>query len=96
MDGITVGMDRQKDRQSDAQKFPRACSTYYASSINNQIIAINMANTDRERTALIYFKQEAQVSPSDRAMRPVSSNLANYHATVQKLFIRQVLTKPMV
>jgi len=55
-----------------------------------------MANTDRERTALIYFKQEAQVSPSDRAMRPVSSNLANYHATVQKLFIRQVLTKPMV
>ena len=95
MDGITVGMDRQ-DRQSDAQKFPRPCSTYYASSINNQITAINMANTDRERTALIYFKQEAQVSLSDRAMRPVSSNLANYHATVQKLFIRQVLTKPMV
>ena len=31
-----------------------------------------------------------------RAMRLVSSNLANYHATVQKLLIRQVLTKPMV
>jgi len=29
-------------------------------------------------------------------MRLVSSNLANYHATVQKLLIRQVLTKPMV
>jgi len=40
--------------------------------------------------------QEAQLSPSNRAMRPVSSNLANYHATVQKLLIRPVLTKPMV
>ena len=42
------------------------------------------------------LEQEAQLSPSDRAMRLVSSNLANYHATVQKLLIRQVLTKPMV
>ena len=42
------------------------------------------------------FLQEAQLSPSDHAMRLVSSNLANYHATVQKLLIRQVLTKPMV
>jgi len=41
-------------------------------------------------------RQEAQLSPSDRAMRLVSSNLANYHATLQKLLIRQVLTKPMV
>ena len=41
-------------------------------------------------------KQEAQLSTSDRAMRLVSSNLANYHATVQKLLIQQVLTKPMV
>ena len=41
-------------------------------------------------------EQEAQLSPRDRAMRLVSSNLANYHATVQKLLIRQVLTKPMV
>ena len=40
-------------------------------------------------------KQEAQLSPSDRTMRLVSSNLANYHATVQKLLIRQVLTKPI-
>ena len=29
------------------------------------------------------FQQETQLSPSDRAMRLVSSNLANYHATVQ-------------
>ena len=41
-------------------------------------------------------EQKAQLSPSDRAMRLVSSNLANYHTTVQKLLIRQVLTKPMV
>ena len=31
------------------------------------------------------YRQEAQLSPSDRAMRLVSSNLANCHATVQKL-----------
>ena len=43
--------------------------------------------------SLIIPKQEAPLSPSDRAMRLVSSNLANYHATVQKLLIRQVLTK---
>jgi len=41
-------------------------------------------------------RQEAQLSPSDRAMRLVSSNLANCHETVQKLLIRQVLTKLMV
>jgi len=40
--------------------------------------------------------QEAQLSPSDRAMRLVSSNLANLHATVQKLIMRQVLAKSMV
>ena len=40
-------------------------------------------------------QQEAQLSPSDRSMGLVSSNLANYHATMQKLLI-QVLTKPMV
>jgi len=41
-------------------------------------------------------KQEAQLSPSDSAMRLVSSNLASCHATVQKLLIRRVLTKLMV
>ena len=30
----------------------------------------------------LWFKQEAQLSQSDRTMRLVSSNLANYHATV--------------
>ena len=43
----------------------------------------------------VLFEQEAQQSPSDRAMRLVSSNLANCHARVQKLLIRQVLTKLM-
>jgi len=33
------------------------------------------------------------VSPRDRAMRRVSWNLANCHATVQKLLVRQVLKK---
>ena len=40
--------------------------------------------------------QEAQLSPRDRAMRRVNWNLASCHATVQKLLIRQVLTKSMV
>jgi len=40
--------------------------------------------------------QEAQLSPKDRAMRRVNWNLANCHATVQKLLIRQVLNKSMV
>ena len=44
----------------------------------------------------LYGKQEAQLSPRDRAMRPVNWNHANCHATVQKLLIRQVLTKWMV
>jgi len=50
----------------------------------------------RNVTEKISNQQEAQLSPSDRAMRFVSSNLANYHATVQKLLTRQVLTRPMV
>ena len=40
-----------------------------------------------------YEIQEAQLSPKDRAMRRVSWNLANCHATVQKLLVRQVLNK---
>ena len=41
-------------------------------------------------------KQEAELSPRDRAMRRVNWNFANCHTTVQKLLIRQVLTKSMV
>jgi len=40
--------------------------------------------------------QEAQLSPRDRAMRRVNGNLANCHATVQKLLMQQVLTKSMI
>jgi len=39
------------------------------------------------------FVQEAQLSPKYRAMRRVSWNLANCHATVQKLLVRQVLNR---
>jgi len=42
------------------------------------------------------LRQEAQLSPRNRAMRRVNWNLANCHATVQKLLIRQVLTKSIV
>ena len=45
------------------------------------------ACTDAVRQRYVRDRQEAQLSPSDRAMRLVSSNLANYHATVQKLLI---------
>jgi len=38
-------------------------------------------------------KQEAQLSPRDRAICRVSRNLASCHATVQKLLLRQVLNK---
>jgi len=43
-----------------------------------------------------HCKQEAQLSPSDRAMRIVSSklNLANYHAAVQKLHVYTYTTSP--
>ena len=49
-----------------------------------------------KKTENQYKEQEAQLSPRDRAMRRVNWNLANCHATVQKLLIRQVLTKSMV
>jgi len=45
---------------------------------------------------LCIHKQEAQLSPRDRAMRCVNWNLANCHATVQKLLLWQVLAKLMV
>ena len=39
------------------------------------------------------MEQEAQLLQRDRTMRRVSWNLANCHATVQKLLVRQVLNK---
>ena len=35
-----------------------------------------------------YHKKEAQLSPRDRVMREVSWNLANCHATLQKLLVQ--------
>jgi len=49
-----------------------------------------------EITRGVKFYKEAQLSPRDRAMRRVNWNLANCHTTVQKLLIRQLLTKSMV
>jgi len=46
-----------------------------------------------ENTSHTNNGQEAQLSPRDRAMRRVSWNLANCHATVQKVLVRQVLNK---
>ena len=59
-------------------------------------VATNVYQFPAKLGLLYEIIQEAQLSPSNLAMRLVSSNLANYHATVQKLLIRQVLTEPMV
>ena len=58
----------------------------------------HLKTCDTQTRAVIsrYSGQEEQLSPSDRAMRLASSNLTNYNATVQKLLVRQVLTKPTV
>ena len=65
---------------------------------NNHALTCNdlMANCSLHQAFYLSIQPEVQLSPSDRAMRLVSSSLANYHAKVQKLLIRQVLTKPMV
>ena len=63
-----------------------------------QLFKVNRSKVNHQAIKLLSYcmKQEAQLSLSDRAMRLVSSNFASYHATVQKLLMRQVLTKPMV
>ena len=48
------------------------------------------------RLLVDYRLVDGSLSPSDRAMRLVFSNLANYLETVQKLLIRQVLTASMI
>ena len=45
------------------------------------------------RICYILKLQEARLSPRDSATRSVSWNLANCHATVQKLLVRKVLNK---
>jgi len=44
----------------------------------------------------LHLKTRSSAIAEGRAMRRVNWNLANCHATVQKLLIRQVLTKSMV
>jgi len=72
----------------DKQEADERTETRFSQKVNNAVCYF-MACT-------LLDIQEAQLSPSDRAMRLVSSNLANCHATVQKLLIRQVPVKPMV
>jgi len=66
----------------------------FEASMHNRLTLIQSNPMQHE----VSKEQEAPLSPSDRAMRLVGSNLANCHATVQKLLrpIRQVLTKLMV
>ena len=59
----------------------------------NTELCVNFQSTGHVARGPYRNKQEAQLSPRDRAMRRVNWNLANCHATVQKLLIRQVLTK---
>jgi len=84
---VTWHVASRKKRFLAAALLQRQYATLQPISVQ-KAVSIQRANTKSI--------QKAQLSPSDRAMRLVSSNLANYYATVQKLLIRQVLTKPMV
>ena len=89
--------------QSGSQEAARGNATCSQTHKSGAVFVATVGCTQIIRESLspltihtIYIWQEAQLSPRDRAMRLVSSNLANCHATVQKLLIRQVLTKSMV
>ena len=92
---LIVCVDKTKLRQKDVWRVTTQAL---------QRIRVNIAMHSYSQTrphvehvgAIVEGKQEAQLSPRDRAMRRVNWNLANCHATVQKLLIRQVLTKSMV
>ena len=87
------------DGPNTAKIIKKVTQTTVTSPECQQLLTIktNLAKVSGDQYASsCQISQEAQLSPSDRAMRLVSSNLASYHATVQKLLIRQVLTKPMV
>ena len=106
------GLHRIRQHQFATGVELRKCDVYFScictkppfnQSINQSLFQAHGPYESREDRQKIFttdrpytYIQEAQLSPSDRAMRLVSSNLANYHATVQKLLIRQVLTKPIV
>ena len=77
-------------------KFTPPDPTRRDATVQSRCFGSGSVNWIRDDSRLPLTKQEAQLSPSDRAMRLASSNLANYHATVQKLFVRQVLTISMV
>jgi len=64
----------------------------YIESIEHERI-MHVALPTRTVSHATLQRQEAQLSPMDRAMRRVSWSLANCHATVQKLLVRQVLNQ---
>ena len=80
-------------RQNDV-KMSIKCSLFHQNTSEN--ISSQLTAVDENRPTHDQYKQEVQLSLKDRAMRRVNWNLANCHATVQKLLIRQVLTESMV
>jgi len=59
-------------------------------------LSVTSRSSNKTAKRRITQTHEAPLSMSDRAMRLVSSNLANCHATVHKLLILQVLTELIV
>ena len=62
----------------------RLLGVIFQSSLSFSAHVDHVLKVCSQRTFLL---QEAQLSPRDRAMRRVNCNLANCHATVQKLLI---------
>jgi len=90
------------DNQSAVSK--HRSEIVYITALCSKVSAVKETNwkrviwisTVKIRLIGVFYKQEAQLSPRDRAMRRVNWNLANCHATVQKLLIREALTESMI
>ena len=74
------------------------CSLFAAQLLDTHLLIHSWCDIAQNQVGIILRRwwQEAQLSPRDRAMHRVSWNLANCHATVQKLLVRQVLDKSKV
>jgi len=69
----------KKGKQNKLKSIKRICSE----------VSVNTPENPWSKS----WRQEAQLSLRDRAMRRVSWNLTNWHATVQKLLVQQALNK---
>jgi len=78
---VIMVTNKQTDRQTNAGDYiiPRESFRGDKNTVQNRLTSFN--------------SQEALLSPRDRAMHRVSWTLANCHATMQKLLVRQVLNK---